>query len=448
MNLIKKLFNKIFINYKYIKSLFDVQNKKLDDINNIVDKNSINIQQLSAEVNNLRNIEQKIDEVALMVNKVQEEFKYVTLNSLLYPISTDKPKVLLAGFYGANNTGDDLMLQAIYQKIDCDLIDISILVARNENINISDMHNSRIIYYPMKRYEFIELAKRFDCLIFGGGALIDDKYFHDPEAFSYDLATILILLSEAFIQNKKIVKCVGLSTAVDIVDDEYISRLKYIISNINEFSVRDAYSQDLIFKLTGCQVLLIPDLAYSLYNDRFELKRNKGKLNSIGIVWICTGENEEKLDYLIKHFSSIYQIHLIPFYNYLNNDIKFFNKYINEKNVFVDNYTNNINELFEIFTNCDFIISMRYHGSLLANMFGLRNIIVTNKNHSHYNNKMQYLSETYDCPIIDICDLDKNILREILSVNNVNKRSLTLKMAKKSAAYIENVVNFDDFVDK
>lgn len=59
---------------------------------------------------------------------------YVNLE--YFKVTSDKsPKVLLVGFYGAVNLGDELMLQKLYRDLNVIKNDIYVMMCDNENLD-------------------------------------------------------------------------------------------------------------------------------------------------------------------------------------------------------------------------------------------------------------------------------------------------------------------------
>jgi len=117
--------------------------------------------------------------------------------------SNNKIKLLIVGFYGAYNIGDDLMLKSLLSFLDEDVFEITVMFNHNADLILEDFEHVNVIYYPKNVDEYIVYAKKFDKLIFGGGAIIDDTNFDIKQAYQYDLGTIFVNLSSEFIFQKK-----------------------------------------------------------------------------------------------------------------------------------------------------------------------------------------------------------------------------------------------------
>ena len=380
----------------------------------IKDKMFINYQRVSKEVNDeadekFKKIDRKLDilnekicSVESTINKFDIYHSDNLFNKeLLILTPTSKKKILIVGFYGAPNLGDELMLQTILQYFpDFKNIELTIMLADNPNYDIDKYPAVNIIHYPKTKYDFNYLAKYFDVLIFGGGAIIDDKNFLNDLSYQVDLGTILIKLSEKFITWGKDIYCVGLSSVSTFSNSDYTERLSKIIDNSKYFSVRDSYSQETLKKYckTKKAVILSQDIVFA--NKKIKSVKEKfNKVFNIGIVWIPYAENVKILEDIIEKYSEKYKIHLIPFYGYKDFDISEYKKMLDRmkvNDVIIEHLATNMEELIEIYNKCDFLISMRYHGVLVGKALQIPTLSICYDNHRHYNNKMKFLAEVFD----------------------------------------------------
>ena len=125
--------------------------------------------------------------------------------------STDK-KILLAGFYGARNLGDELMMQKVYQDLNIDKSRVYVLMCDNPELNVFRYPGMNMLIIQDKiRLQL--LADQFECVIFGGGAIIDDVMYRKKDSFTFDMGKIFAELGSAFIQREKKVYSLGLSTS-------------------------------------------------------------------------------------------------------------------------------------------------------------------------------------------------------------------------------------------
>lgn len=394
------------------------QNQVLENENSLIREELKNLQdQVKLMSNEIEKNNKRHDEFACQIaNKqseikkqissfgtLEEKFRYFNpeLSNLL---ETSNKKVLVCGFYGAPNLGDELMLHTLLDYLlQVKNLSITVMLSDNADYDIFQYSNIHFLHYPQTKFDFDLLSSYFDVVIFGGGALIDDSDY-DISNYKMSLSTILIELTLAMISKSKKCYWVGLSCSNKIQNVRFISKLKFIEKNITYFTLRDTYSLDYLKKI-GIQcrnINIIHDIILS--NSKIsDFKSEKKAKNNIGIILVnkesMLNKNLIVLRRLIKYLNDNnkpYKINLIPFYDYLETDTRYLEslaKKLDYDNIEVVRFSPSFN-ILDIINDQDFIISTRYHGSLLAACLNkpLFSIIL---DHPHYYNKMNYLYSKY-----------------------------------------------------
>ena len=374
---------------------------------------------------------------------------------------TEKQKVLVVGFYGAPNLGDELMLQSVLNKMDATKTAITVMLADNPNYKLLNYSNINYIHYPKTNMDINIMANYFDKIVFGGGALIEDKHFDEPDAYKHNTATILIELSMAAISNNKKVYCLGLSTSKELSNEKYKTKLEYIIDKADYFSLRDKNSVETL-KKSGLKntkkIKIINDLAMSLPDREYTLKNNKEL--TVGMVLVGFSE-QEMLKNIIRWTHDYFKeqkksakIKCIPFYDYNHCDINELTKLVKslelEDVVEVLPYFQAYNDIAEVFLECDLIVTMRYHASVLALKFGIPSIHIIYDFHPHYENKMNALKEKYEIHDAFISCINMNKESFINSINYVTEnmkkiskkeQDVSKKIEKTAVEEHMNVIN-------
>lgn len=341
-----------------------------------------------------------LSRISALEDKRKSIENYVNPEYLLL-LNGKSTKYLLVGFYGAVNLGDELMLQKLYRDLDPVKNDVYVLMCDNADLNVFLYPGVNIIHYPKNKFDFNFLANIFDCVIFDGGAIIDDTKYPLIDSYQYDLGKIFIELSSAFIGKDKSVYSLGLGTNDSLTDFEYTEKIKKIIENSAFFSVRDKYSAAVLENITGHQIQQINDIVLTYENPEFPGKEQEKYC--IGIIWVCNEELKESLLELLDHILNRYdmrntEIRFIPFYNYCNCDLLFYNAICSEferGNLSVSDMPRNYSEVYREICECDLIVSMRYHGALLGLKAGRRTLALLYGEHKHYYNKMKDLYEKF-----------------------------------------------------
>lgn len=426
MKKIKRVINKIryLLNYDFdgrMNVILECQNK--------------NIKQVETLKNQLDVLKKQLYEVSNDINNISKIFNYTNPEMLqLNNFSkSSRTKILICGFYGAVNLGDELMLETILDELEkLGEFDITIMLCDNKYVDITKYKKYNFIHYPTKIMDFNILANYYDCLIFGGGALLDDYNYDNKTNLS--LGNILINLSMRFITFDKKTILYGLSTNDKLENKEFIEKLNYITKHATYFSLRDTNSLEVLRKnnIDVTNVKIVDDIV--LASDtlkNFEL--NNSDIDSIGMIYICNDKTYPKIkkytmdtiEYFEK-YNKNYEITLIPFYSYKNNDINYYKKLqmeINNKNIVISNMPENYADLLKILNNQKFIISMRYHGTLIANIIKKRVLSVDYNVHRHYYNKLNYIYNKYNFEKNRLSFSKENIRENLILLFGKNKKS-------------------------
>lgn len=398
IKVIKTLISKV----RYInRVILDIEAKE-NSIFSLIENLDAKINKIDKDVNDIAKI---IDKEKEKVDKLYRDnlinTSYVNFEYVMIPDS-EKTRILLAGFYGAVNFGDELMLQKVYHDLATD--NIYVLMCDNFGLNVFDYPGVNIIHYPKTKFDYNFLADKFDILVFGGGAVIDDHEYHSDEGFKYDMGKIFIELSMSFIAKNKKVYSLGLSTNKILKDKEFLLKLRYVVEKSCYFSVRDKYSSAELNRVLGRQVNLINDIVMT-YNVPKKDELAVSNRTIVSIIWIAQEKQKTTLINLINTLETSYgktdlEIRFIPFYNYCNSDIVFYHE-IKEKcsssNINICRMPKNFDDIICAISGSVLVISMRYHGALLGLMNGYKTIGVLLGSHRHYYNKMNGLFEQYNC---------------------------------------------------
>ncbi len=384
VELIKENQNKLF---NQQQTNLDENVKKLENNLNTVN-NSLNA--ISDEINNLKKVNQYVN----------QELLYLELNKL------KSKRILLVGFYGADNLGDELMLQTVLSYFPKEkLSDITVLLCDNDQYDYSHLPAINILHYPKNKFDYNILAQEFDTLIWGGGALIDDRYYDES---STALNNMFIDLSLRFITFEKKVFALGLSSNQELTNSNYISKLKTVCEKSTAFTLRDIYSYEKLKALGITNISLLNDPVF--YNDILKTlpkyRKNSSNCVRVGVIWICYPNTQAQFNILMSKLrnkfenNSNLEIVLIPFYNYVNLDKNYF-KAMTQNSEYSDiisicDYTNDLTTLAETINGLDYIVNMRYHGMLISGMLNKKAFNIFYDCHPHYHNKIKYLNEIFE----------------------------------------------------
>ena len=389
-----------------------LRTKEIDELNNKNNDLLCKLEYLSEKIDAYADLfSQKHAEI---VNSISDCNEFLSLDNVF--LINKNIRVLICGFYGARNLGDELMLNAVLKRLDSVGIDATVMLANNHDLDASIYFPHSIVHYPRKSLDVTFLAEQFDVIIWGGGAVIDDENYRFKEN-EVGLTYILCALSKAILKKGGKVIALGVSSNKELSNTRFIKDMDYIVKNATYFSLRDKYSLETL-KNSGIRidnVKIIDDLALSDIVPGNPIKTTDEKV-VIGLVYVM---DDNKRDLLIKYTNSLVEmikkeygadraidLRLIPFYDYNNNDKKRFIE-IKEKcltdlpenvRIIEVDYMNDIEELVDEFMHCGYVVSMRYHATLIAGCLGVNVLAIDlSETHRHYHNKLKYVKEKY-CP--------------------------------------------------
>ena len=358
--------------------------------------------------------------------------KFANYNPELSLLSESaKMKILICGFYGGDNLGDELMLETLLGYL-TPAVDASftVMLANNDEYDIFAKDGVHYIHYPQTKFDYDRLASFYDVVIFGGGALIDDLDYGTVYGNEMSLSTTLVELSAKMIENGKRCLWLGLSSNQKFVNKAFIERLKYVVPRLTYVSLRDGNSVDSLrnagVDVSGVSLQHDLIVANGILEDP---PKKRSDILNVGMIFICSvGDLEEKELMIIKaaekrlrETGREYRINLIPFYDCCKTDetaLRRLAENTGSENVVVKPYVNRFAEIADIMAEQDYVISMRYHGALLALMMNKPLFAVVLDTHPHYRNKMSYLCEKYDAVenAADISELDEEKLDRALDI--------------------------------
>lgn len=388
---------------KYLEALLEGIRDRQHDLIDMQQQQTAQMQNNKAELySRICSVEENLNYYS-MIYKIMTENKYANLELLSLGLqNTDSKKVLICGFFGADNLGDELMLQTLLSLFPKEkLSSVTVMLCDNEAYNYYHLPGVNFIHLPKNKFDCNIMAQTFDTLIWGGGALIDDS---DYNTDTLTLNNLFINLSNRFIAFGKKVIALGLSANQNISNTRYVENLKYIAKNSAYFSLRDIYSKSNLENLGVEGIHLLDDLVF--FNKLWQTtmpKKTPDDTKVIGIIWVCYDGFEEKLKVIIeairKQFKENYKIKFIPFYDCLSTDTVFYQKIVDgleyKKDIIIAPYCNNLEDAVRQIAETDYIINMRYHSMLISNILNLKSLNICYDTHRHYVNKVRYLTELF-----------------------------------------------------
>lgn len=353
----------------------------------------------------------------------EEERGYLSSEYIFNALPKSKKKrILICGYYGARNCGDELMLQSILKNVNTDKYDVTVLLSVNHSLDTGYYYPYHVLHYPKKVDDCRHLAENYDAIVWGGGAVLDDSCY-EYRGVNNDLAYVLFTISLLMLQMKKEVYVFGVSANRTLQNTAAIKDLQYIVENAAYFSLRDTNSKNTLEEagIKTSNIDIIDDLALSLNYPNVPKENIDKSIIRIGVVLMSDKKDNPETRMLMENIimasldyyrgKKIY-IELIPFFDQYNFDHEMYNNALknidNEllKNIsiFIGRQDFSVPTISKTFSRCDLVISMRYHATLIAGGILNKKVLSINQGdtHRHYYNKQKYIKDKYAKNLVEI----------------------------------------------
>lgn len=168
-------------------------------------------------------------------------------------------KVVISGYYGFNNIGDESILTAVVDNLREKLGDIEITVLSQNPRLTSEKFNVKSVN-RMKPKEVIGAIKACDLLISGGGSLLQDSTSKKSIAYYLGIMWIAILL-----RKKVFIYSQGIGPIESKINRKMV---KTTLNRLNYIVVRDEQSKELL-----CDIGVKPSSIYVTADPVIRVKR-------------------------------------------------------------------------------------------------------------------------------------------------------------------------------
>ena len=291
-------------------------------------------------------------------------------------------KICISGYYGFNNFGDETILKILIDNLKQTDNNIEINVfssnpeqtKQNYNVNSSQTFDLK---------EVIKKIKACDCLISGGGSLLQDVT--SIKSLIYYLT---VLAFAQLFRKKTIIFAQGIGP----INNKFLAKLTaFILKNASFVSVRDNNSFELL-KSWGIKSTLSVDPVWNI-NPICINKTNKIGIQLRGFKTL-TDDIIKQLADCINEYYKDKEIILLSLQN--EQDLSVCNKlkqYLNNAVV----YENTSNEkIIKDIASCEALIAMRYHACLIAIKNNVKLLPLS------YDIKVENLAKEFNLNYIDL----------------------------------------------
>ncbi len=307
------------------------------------------------------------------------------LNSIMEAAVTKK--VIISGYYGFNNFGDEEILSILVSKLKEWGADITVFSSNPDwSSNVHSVNTVNSFCLP----SIIKEIKISDILISGGGSLLQDV----TSLKSLIYYTLIIFLA-LFFRKKVIIFAQGIGPINNPV-------ARFLVLNILKFctyiTVRDEKSYNLL-KRYGVDSKIVPDPVYSL-------KTAVTEHSGVGIqLRRFKSMNEDFLSALAKKVVETFSgksIKIISLQDALDFEVcKTFESKLKEISPDIDTelVTNtSLNDIINRLSSLEYLIAMRFHALLIGIKSGVKSLGI------NYDIKVEQLAADASVPLISLTD--------------------------------------------
>ena len=361
--------------------------------------------------------------VAKMVDDY--EFAYKTL---LKKNPFRKNDVVISGYYGYRNIGDDSMLKAIIQGLKEQKPDVTITVLSKKPFETSSFYNVKSIH-RFNLFKIIRIMKHSRLLISGGGSLLQDV----TSSHSYRYYSAIIKLALKY-GAKVMVYANGIGP---ITSGKNILDCKNILEKVNIITLRDNQSLETVKNIgVSSKVHVSADPALSLVPTNDGYKEDVPYFIVSVRKWKNLPEDfEDKIADVFKKIKDEYNLLpvLVPMQGWMDNEIC---KKVAQKcqGKFVPAFTKAEN-LIEYIKNSEFVVGMRLHSLIYS--FSV-NVPVAALS---YDPKVDAIVQEWDCcTAFDVKNIDAVEMKKQIEYIIENRDELSEKIANITAIMKERNV--------
>jgi len=323
-------------------------------------------------------------------------------------------KILISGYYGFDNFGDELILKLLLEKFkDCD-----VTVLSSNPRKTFDTYGVHTVYTFSLDHVLKELAY-CDVLVSGGGSLLQNVT-SNKSLFFY---ASLIMMAQSF-GKEVMIFAQGIGPLKGFWAKHIV---KSIMKKCKYISVRDEKSLKLLNDWKIKNVNLVCDPVYSIEVEQPQ------RTQKIGIQ-LRRSENltDELFDKIVGQVKSRYyskEIELISLQDEMDvgisqvfiNKLKSVDPKINVKLISGLSNEDIINRISEY----DCMIAMRYHACLVALKYGVKTLAIA------YDPKVEILAKENNIPYLSVNSKENNYEKAFNDMENLSRWNLMEKAKSK-----------------
>lgn len=316
-------------------------------------------------------------------------------------------KVLISGYIGFDNFGDEAIFYALSSHLKKDYS----VCALSGNPKKTFKNYGIKSYYFKNINQIIKAISNTDILISGGGSLLQDK----TSNFSLYYYLFILILAKLFFK-KTVIFAQGIEPIRKKINEKL---LKFVLKKMDFVSVRDENSKKYLEKL-GIKSELFSDPVYSILQETQISNKKEGL-----VVQLRKTKNidENFLNNLAKQIIKNYKgtIKILPLQETLDAEIcEKFKNILNNLNVSSKIILKtSISDTIQSINNSECMISTRLHGAIVSNALQTKTFTL------NYDEKLKTLSKELNIQNINLDDFSFDELEEKLKIFFNSKENFT-----------------------
>ena len=286
-------------------------------------------------------------------------------------LSMDTTKrIVISGYYGFDNSGDDAILKAIVTGLKSSREDLDIIALSNNPKATEEVYGIKAVD-RFKIGEVKKVMKNCDLFISGGGSLLQDI------TSTRSLIYYLSLMKLAKFYGRKVMVYANGVGPIDGRINRFLT--KKILEKVDLITLRDQESRDFVesLKISNKNIHVTSDPVFSLSpiarEEALEILRHEGidqDKNFVGIA-IRDWKNRDKLvDYMAKlsdYMVEKYDVNVILIPMHYPEDLDISMDIASKgKKVYVLREKYSVEEVMGIIRELDMIVAMRLHSLIYA----------------------------------------------------------------------------------
>lgn len=324
-----------------------------------------------------------------------------------------KKRVVLSGYFGFKNFGDEAILSVLINKLQNDKHRITVISSNPQYTKSQYKHIRSVQTFNIP--DIFAAIRKSDVLISGGGSLLQDVT--SLKSLFYYLFIIFLGL---FLHKDVIIFAQGIGP----INNKFGELLtQTLLKNCKYVSVRDEKSLELL-KSWGIKADLLCDPIFST-----QIPDNK-KTNTVAVqLRDFQTMNEDFIDRLAQKISKEFSDKNIEIYSFQDAiDLEVcqkFEKAVNMlnpsiKTTLYSNLTNS--EIINNLAKAEYLVGMRFH-AIIIGLLAKCKILAIN-----YDIKVEKLAKEFDLPIID---LKRDFNNQFAQLKNQNTEITSTKVESK-----------------